>query len=150
MSEEKFDLSDSKLLEAGQAVARLSRPRVPSDLASRTLARIAQSKPLRKTMLVLRPITNPLARVAAAAGIMLALFPMTDMDVAESLGSHIESRVVGPKVVDRVENLVDGLLLRVNYQGYSQTELDAVINVRSVNNPANKAKIAKPHIQPHV
>jgi hypothetical protein len=133
------ELTEPELLNAGRAVAGLSRPAPPAGLAARTLAYVvAQCAPVRKRLWILRPITHPLARVLAAAGIMLTLFPMTTLDLAAPLGTRIEEHVVGRKVVDRVEGLVDRLLVRNGPASYSQADLDAVVGVVRV--PANSVQ----------
>jgi len=149
MAAKNEDIFDADELIAGRAVASLPRPKAPADLASRTLARIAASAPVKRTLWLLRPITNPFARCAAAAGIMLAVFPMTDLDMADKLGPRIEDRVVGSHVVDRVEIIVDDLL-PTNSESYSQGELDALLNVRPASKPQYKIRPVKSHTQPRV
>src|SRR4051812_30383626 len=122
----KNEFADPKLNQAGEAIRSLARPQAPRDLASRTLARVmAELAPVKRKWLVLRPITHPVARVLAAASIMMVLFPMTTLDVADPLGSRIEERIVGANVVNRVENFVDRILVRTGPATYSQTDLDA-------------------------
>jgi hypothetical protein len=125
------DDPNPELIRAGEAVARLSRPEPPAGLAARTLARIsAQYKPIKKVFWMLRPITHPVARVAAAAMIIYALAPMTDFDVASNLGSQIEQHVTGRAFEDHVEALVDTV---TSPNGESQTYLDSFMGVPRVN-----------------
>ena len=141
---------EARLLEAGKAVARLPRARAPEGLAARTLARVAAAMPLgvRKRLWILRPITNPFARCAAAAAILLLLVPLSDLDFARTVGSTIEADVVGRRIVDRMENIMDDVLPRGAPGGYSQTELDAFNNVQSTNKSALKIQVrtAKPNL----
>lgn len=133
---------DAQMLEAGNAVARLSRPKVPQGLAARTLARIAAaSAPVRQRLWLFRPITNPSARCAAAAAILMALVPLSDIELAGHIGSRIEDRVVGRQVMDRVETIMDGVLPRGLPNGYSQADLDAVSNSHSTNRRALKIQV---------
>lgn len=106
------DLNDPTLMRAGDAVARLSRPQAPAGLAARTLARISERLPVKKVFWMLRPITHPIARIAAAALIIYALAPLTDMDIASRLGSQIEQHVIGRTLGDHVEAFVDGVLIQ--------------------------------------
>lgn len=127
MSEE---LNDPKLIRAGEAVARLPHPQPPEGLAARTLARISSSyKPVKRVFWMLRPITHPLARVAAAALIIYTLFPMTDVDLGARLGMQIEQNIMGHTVGDRVEAFVDGVLTNHNYTADSQAYLDSFMGI---------------------
>ena len=141
---------EGRLLEAGQAVARLPRAQIPEGLAARTLARVAAAMPLsvRKRIWILRPITNPFARCAAAAAILLLLVPLSDLDFARAVGIKIEDNVVGRRVVDRMENIMDDVLPRGAPSGYLQSELDAFNNVQSTNKSALKiqVRVSKPNL----
>lgn len=141
------ELNDPKLREAGAAVARLDRPGAPAGLAARTVARVlAELKPVKKTWMVLRPITNPFARVSAAAAIMLVLFPMTSVDMAAPLGSGIEERIVGREVINRVEHFVDRVLTRTGPASYSQYDLDQTCGTqRYEGSGTGKRTLAKAH-----
>src|SRR5258708_7133510 len=119
------ELNDPKLIRAGEAVARLPHPTPPEGLAARTLARISSSnKPVKRVFWLLRPTTNPLARIAAAAIIIYMLFPMTDVDLGARLGMQIEQNIMGHAVGDRVEAIVDGVLTNHNNTAESQGNLD--------------------------
>ena len=126
------NLNDPKLIRAGELVARLSRPSAPAGLAARTLARISASyqKPIKKVFWMLRPITHPVARVAAAAMIIYALAPMTDLDVASRLGVQIERHVTGHVFENHVEALVDSV---ISSPGDSQPYLDSFMGVPRTN-----------------
>ena len=115
------NLNDPKLVKAGEAVAGLSRPQPPAGLAARALARISASMPAKKVFWMLRPITNPVARIAAAALIIYTLAPLTDIEWGSKLGAQIEEHVTGSSVEDPVENFVDGVLTHYtpgDSQGY--------------------------------
>ena len=110
------EINDPKLIKAGEAVARLSRSQPPQGLAARTLARISTSyKPVKRVFWMLRPITHPLARIAAAAIIIYMLFPLTDVDLGSRLGMQIEQHIIGHSMSDRVEALLDGVLANYNF-----------------------------------
>jgi len=128
---ENNDFLDPELRRMGEAVAGLSRPKPPSDLASRTMSRVLnECRTVRRRWLMVRPITNPVARVLAAASIMLILFPMTTMDLAAPLGARIEERITGHEAVNRFEQIVDRLLVRSGPANYSQEDLEAVVGAR--------------------
>ncbi len=135
------NLNDPKLIRAGESVARLSRPQPPAGLAARTLARISASyqKPIKKVFWMLRPITHPVARVAAAAMIIYALAPMTDLDVASQLGVQIERHVTGHVFENHVEALVDSV---ISSPGDSQPYLDSFMGVQRTNSNANGSRHA--------
>lgn len=136
------DEIDEKLLAVGHSVARLSRPAAPEGLAARTLARVASAT--RRRIWILRPITNPFARIAAAAAILMVVLPLSDLEFAQNVGTGIEQRV-GGRMVDRVEMLMDDVLPRGAPDGYSQTELDAFNNVSGTNkNAVRQVKVSKP------
>jgi hypothetical protein len=125
---ENDDLSP-ELARLGEQVANLPGETPPSDLVARTLSRISTSyKPVKRVFWMLRPITNPLARVAAAAMIIAGLAPMMDMNVAEPLGAKIEASIIGREAADQVEDFIDGMLRPG--KTYSQDELDATIGIR--------------------
>ena len=141
-----------RLLEAGDAVARLPRIPAPPGLAARTLARINTAMLLtpRKRAWILRPITNPFARCAAAAAILLLLAPLSDLEFARNMGSKIESDLVGQRVVDHVEDIMDDVLPRSAASGYSQFELDAFNNVQSTNKSALRIQVRSIKTNPGV
>ncbi len=127
MSDLESDDLSPELARVGKAVASLPMETPPSDLVARTLSRIsAGCKPVKRVFWLLRPITHPLARVAAAAMIMAALAPMIGMNVADPLGRRIESSITGSKTTDHVEDFIDGMMRR---NPYSQDELDAVVGI---------------------
>ena len=145
MNHDEPNLSDPELVRAGEAVARLSRPSAPAGLAARTLARISQQyKPMKRVFWMLRPITHPIARIAAAALIIYALAPMTDLDIASRLGVQIEKHVLGQALEDHVEALVDNVLIRHDISiGESQPYLDSFMGVQHV--PNNSRRQPAPH-----
>jgi len=104
------NLNDPRLVKAGEAVAGLSRPQAPAGLAARALARISSAMPVKKVFWMLRPITHPVARIAAAALIIYTLAPLTDIELGSKLGSQIEQHVTGSSLEDPVEHFVDGVL----------------------------------------
>ncbi|HYG75885.1 MAG TPA: hypothetical protein VEK08_12855 [Planctomycetota bacterium] len=127
---EKDEITDHELARVGESLARLSPEKPPHDLVARTLERISQEyKPVKRVFFLLRPITHPLARLAAAATIILTLSPLTDITVADHLGSNIESRIIGRHATDRIELFVDKLLVRNGAPAYTQEDLDAVIGI---------------------
>lgn len=124
-------LNDPALARAAQAVAGLPRAEPPGDLAVRTMRRIsAECQPVKKVVWLLRPITNPIARLAAAAVIIFTLTPMTDLDMAEPLGSGIQNRIIGQRMAERFETFVDRLLVMNGTQPYPQAQLDAFMGVQ--------------------
>lgn len=146
-NETNIDLSDPRLARMGEALSNLPRPTPPPDLVARTLARIAsQYKPVKRVIWLLRPITHPLARVAAAAVIIYTLTPMTDLDMADPIGRNIEQSVIGRQGTDKLEGFVDNLLVRNGPSTYSQSELDAMMGVQ----PASRTHKLSKHIQPGV
>ncbi|MGD0091857.1 MAG: hypothetical protein ABSE73_18235 [Planctomycetota bacterium] len=125
-SQNRYEPEDPALRRAGEAVARLDKPEPPPDLVTRTLARIAASyRPVKRAFWLFRPIFNPVARLAAAAAIVLLLVPMTDLNLATVLGARIEERIIGRPGTDHVEDFIDGLLVRNGARGYPQYELEA-------------------------
>jgi hypothetical protein len=127
-SKSRFEPDDPALRHAGEAVARLAPVEPPPDLVARTLARVAAGyKPVKRAFWLFRPIFNPLARLAAAAAIILLLVPMTDLNLASPLGRRIEERIIGRHVTDHLEGFIDGLLVRNGAPNYTEYELEAVI-----------------------
>jgi hypothetical protein len=121
MDNNEADLNDPGLAHAREAVAGLSRPLPPAGLAARTMARISGALPVKKVFWMLRPITHPIARIAAAALIIYTLAPLTDMEWGSHLGAQIEEHVLGSSVEDPVANFVDGVLIHytpADSQGY--------------------------------
>ncbi len=139
MSENKDAPFKPELQATGDTVARLRRSVAPRDLIARTLERASLIKPLRKKLLILRPITHPLARIAAVVMLMAMTVPLTDLDVVDAVGNRIEHNVVGTNVMNHVENLVDGIVPEFNTAGYSQNELDGFTGVR--NSPSRPSKL---------
>ena len=146
MSARNDDWLDPELRDVGRSVARLTRPKAPAGLLERTLDHVALIQPLRKKLLLFRPITHPLARVAAVAMLMsmVATAPLTDMDTVDKLGRRIEYSVVGTQNVDRFESLMDNVLAKINTDGYSQNELDALTGIPNSNPKMTRYKAAKP------
>jgi hypothetical protein len=144
------DLNDMtpEMQRAGDAVARLSRPDAPADLTARTLARaIAGSKPVKRVIWFLRPITHPVARVAAAAMIIAMMSPMTDLNTADALGQRIEQKIIGPQVADHIEGFVDSILVMRGAPGYEQSDLDALMGVNRPHTIRRQPK-AVPQMRP--
>ncbi|HYF47902.1 MAG TPA: hypothetical protein VEJ63_00735 [Planctomycetota bacterium] len=111
-------------LRAANAVAALKHEEPPQGLAGRTLSRIAESQPVKRVFFMLRPITHPIARVAAAALIILSIVPIADVETATALGQRIEERITGAKVTERVERIVDKLLAYQGTPSFSPHELE--------------------------
>ena len=110
------------------------------------MARISSSyKPVKRVFWMLRPITHPLARIAAAALIIYMLFPMTDVDLGSKLGMQIEQNFIGHAVGDRVEALMDGMLTTHNDSPDSQAYLDSFMGVQSENVTPGKTKHVNLH-----
>jgi hypothetical protein len=119
------------LARAGGAVADLPREDPPADLVKRTLARIAeQCQPVKEVFWLLRPIFSPAARVAAAAAIILVMLPMADVDVAAPLGAKIERGIIGPAAAERIEHVLDSILVRNGPPQYSEYELNALMGIQ--------------------
>ncbi|MCY3021384.1 MAG: hypothetical protein NTW87_20410 [Planctomycetota bacterium] len=124
------DLQEPELVRAGAEVARLPKLEPPPDLVARTLARLtAGYKPVKRLFWLLRPIYNPVARVAAAAIIIVTMLPMADLNMATPLGARIEQRIIGRRAADRIEVFIDKLLLRNGPPKYSQYELQEWLGV---------------------
>jgi len=125
------ELNDPKLKAAAEAVENLPRPEPRAGLTARTLQRISAGyKPVKKVYFLLRPITHPLARIAAAAVIIYALAPMTDIDFGSKAGSFVEQHILGPSVSDRIDNFVNGMLSKHEWMSAdSQPYLDAFMGV---------------------
>src|SRR5436305_6365704 len=117
-ADENEDLSP-EMMRAAEAMSKLSPIDPPKDLVTRTLALISASyKPVKRVFWLLRPITHPLARIAAAAVIIFSFALMIDMNLADPLGSRIESLIIGRQTADRFEGLLDRVLVREG-QSYS-------------------------------
>lgn len=130
-----FELTD-ELRRAGDAIAGLPRDEAPPGLAARTVARVtSECRSIRWVFWLLRPITHPLARVAAAALIVLVLFPMTSVNLASPLGTRIEERIIGRKMADRIEGLVDTLLVQYGPRAYAEKDPDAFMGVYRYDAP---------------
>jgi|ERR1043165_5328689 hypothetical protein len=141
MSASNIDSLVPTLRDAGQAVASLSRPPIPEGLAQRTLERVIEIKPIRRKPLMLRPITHALARFAAVAILMVMTLPLTYLDVVDSLGRRIENNLVGPRVVDRVEQIVDGVLTTDSF-----SQVDQYSNIHNATaKPVKRAGKSKPN-----
>ena len=130
---------EPELLAAGRSVARLRRAKAPAGLLDRTLERLAKFPAERPKMWILRPITHPMARFAAAAMLMAMVHSFTYPDVASAVGSRIEHNIVGSKMVDRVEQIVDEIVPS-NAEGYSQYELDMYTGTYNVNTTSANAR----------
>lgn len=129
MGADNYDDLSPELARLGKAVEHLPKDAPPADLVARTLSRISAGyRPIKRVFWLLRPITHPLARVAAAAIIIAAFAPMTDMNLADPLGARIEARIIGSETADRFEGFLDSVLYR--HGSYSQDELDSVIGIR--------------------
>lgn len=140
--------SEHRIAMAGAAVSRLSIPEPPKDLASRTLKRIAaEYMPVKRVFWYLRPITNPLARLAAAAAIIFLMVPLTDLSIAAPLGARIEENILGTRTTEQIEGMMDALLVRYGTTSYSQAYLDAFMGdprplaVRFIRKLPSKSRI---------
>ena len=149
MSDVNGDKLDSGLLNAGRAVARMSRPKAPAGLVARTLDRLALIKPERRKLLIFRSITHPLARIAAVLMLTLMTVPLTDLDVVAAVGSRIEDNVIGTSGVDHVERIVDELV-PTSADGYSQSELAVYTGVYNVTIKATHPRVIKPRVNSRV
>jgi hypothetical protein len=105
-----------ELLAAGQAVGRLPSAEPPAGLAEHTLARLEREglvarpgKPSAWRWWI-RPITHPLARLAAALVLFSALGVLGNVETAERVGRFFEG-LIGPRATDRLEVWVDRMLL---------------------------------------
>jgi hypothetical protein len=130
------ELNDPDLARMGAAIEGLSRATPPSDLVARTMARISERcTPVKKVFWMLRPITHPVARIAAAAMIIFALTPMTDVNIADPIGAKIEKNIIGSQTAENVEHFLDRLLVRYNSaQDYTQCNPDVFMGAnRTVN-----------------
>ncbi len=125
------DTLDPRLSAAGRAVQALPCEQPPRDLIARTLAHIANNyqKPVKRVFWMLRPITHPLARFAAAAVIIAALFPMTDLNIADPIGKQIEKRIFGHAATTHIERMLDRFLVRHYPANCSQEDLDELIGI---------------------
>lgn len=134
MADNNDDFLTPELARIGASIEKLSHDDPPSDLVARTMAHISQRcKPVKKIFWMLRPITHPLARVAAAAMIIFALTPMTDLNLADPLGAGIERNIIGSRTAENVENFLDRLLVRYT-PDYTQCNPDLFMGAqRSVN-----------------
>lgn len=137
-----------ELLEVGKAVSSLKRPAAPAGLAERTLARAAGALPQSATK-ILRPawwrrqITHPAARVAAALLIVVLLGSCFNFDTAERVGV-LSERVIGPKVVDMVdESLIGKLPVKLNEQEFERY-------VERLVGEGRRAEVEAPTLHPAV
>ena len=64
---------------------------------------------------------------------MVATAQVTDLDTVESVGRKVEYSVVGSKNVDRFEQFMDTVLAKINTDGYTQSEIDAVTGEYNTN-----------------
>ena len=117
-------------------------------LASRTLNRIEiECKPAKKVIWLLRPITHPLARIAAAAVIIYTLAPLTDLKIAAPLGASIEEKILGARAAERIEEIVDVLLINYGDSSYPQSYLDAFMgDPRPLSVRYNRLHTSKPAV----
>jgi len=136
---EDADLGD--LGKLGSRISALSHPTPPENLAAKTAAYVqANCPPKKRVTLMFRSITNPAARVAAAAVIVLILSPLTDLETAASLGSRIEQRF-SPQTMEKLEAFMDPVL--PTGENYSQPYFDSFLGV---NRPVAPRKVvAKPN-----
>jgi len=126
----------------GSRISSLSRPTPPDNLAAKTVAYVqANCPPKKRSIWLLRPITHPAARVAAAALIVLVLSPLTDLETAASLGARIEQRVIGPKMMDKLEVFMDPVLPTTD--NYSQPYFDSFLGVERPMAPRKTTKPTK-------
>lgn len=146
---ESFD-KDSELSDLsgklGSRISSLSRHTPPENLAAKTVAYVqANCPPKKRRVWLLQPITHPAARVAAAAVIVLILSPLTDLETAASLGSRIEQRVIGPKMMDKLEVFMDPVLPTT--ENYSEPYFDSFLNLE--RRPTPRKTTPKPAPQQH-
>lgn len=136
---EDSDLGD--LGKLGSRISSLSRPTPPENLAAKTAAYVqANCPPKKRVTLMFRSITNPAARVAAAAVIVLILSPLTDLETAASLGARIEQRF-SPQTMEKLEAFMDPVL-PISGENYSQPYFDSYLGVDRP--PAPRKAVAKP------
>ena len=152
MSEQRNEWLEPELQTTGRSVARLSRPKAPAGLLARTLEKAALIKPLRRKILLLRPITHPLARIAAAAMLMSMAMtvPLADLDTVEKVGWRIEHNVVGTKAVDHLEPIMLGVLATISSDGVAQDEVDSMTRFYRIDPRKMKPKPMKARTQPGV
>lgn len=135
---------NDELRALGAEVGGLPSVEPLAGLAARTLDRVRQEcKPVKKVFFMLRPITNPIARLSAAAAIVFLVLSLADMDTADRLGSRIEQRILGRAMTDRVEGIVDNLLVRYSNNNYSQAYLDVYMDTQAPN-VVNRKRPVKP------
>jgi hypothetical protein len=147
---ERFDNADPQFRHAAEAVSSLSAETPPAGLAQRTINRItAECRPFKKAFWMLRPITHPLARLAAAALFIITLTPLTNIHMAAPLGSRIEQRVIGSELADRIEVIVDGILVKQGTQPYRQEDLDEFMGLHTIK-PLQKTSSAGTCSHPQV
>lgn len=106
---------DRELLDIGRCVEALPHPQPPAGLVARTLACIEKTVDVRiiqpvKKVWWLRPITHPFARLVAALLLISTLACLSDIDRAERVG-HFMSRLMGDRTAERIEIIVDRVLL---------------------------------------
>ena len=129
-----MDNLDPEMAELAQKLSNMRPVEAPKDLVARTVDRVMKLRqPVKRVFILLRPITHPLARIAAAACIIFVLSPLTDIDQAAPLGSKIEERIIGAEVTDSVEVIVDDLLITTRPGTYQQSDLDAMMGVTHSN-----------------
>jgi len=134
------DLGD--LGKLGSRISALSRPAPSANLAAKTVAYVqANCPPKKRSSVLFQSITNPAARVAAAAVIVLLLSPLTDLETAASLGSRIEQRL-SPQVMNKLEAFMDPVL-PTSGENYSDPYFDSFLGF---DRPAAPRKVvAKPN-----
>jgi hypothetical protein len=127
-----------ELLALGETVGRLPRSEPPTDLGKRTLDRVAAELPaievgaseakFRISMLPwwIRPITNPIARVAAAVALVSTLGLFGNLDTAERVGILTE-RVIGEGTTDQLEKIVDRVLLTYGPVRLSDKDMNMLV-----------------------
>ena len=137
---EDGDLGD--LGKLGSRISALSHPKPPENLAAKTAAYVQANCPPKKPVTIMfRSITNPAARVAAAAVIVLILSPLTDLETAASLGARIEQRI-SPHTMDKLEAFMDPVL-PLGGENYSQPYFDSYLGFDRP--PAPRKATTKPN-----
>jgi hypothetical protein len=139
----EHDAAGPDMDRLGERIAGLSRPTPPANLAARTMAHIQSNlQPAKRVFWMWRPITNPVARMAACAAIVAMLFPLTDFETGANLGNGIERRI-GSRVAESIESMVDRVLISTGGQGeYSQSYLDSFMNVNRPNERLKNKRLA--------
>lgn len=145
-----------ELLALGETVGRLPRSEPPADLGKRTLDRVAAELPaggvgasesrskIRTLPWWIRPITNPIARVAAAVALISTLGLFGNLDTAERVGLLTE-RVIGENTTDQLEKFVDRVLLTYGPVKLSEKDMNVLVGGHGYVPPS--LKDARPNKQ---